>query len=84
MFQLIMCENFDEWMIFVYVLVFFILVCGEGLCLWDQQGKEYIDFVGGIVVNVLGYVYLELCEVLNEQVSKFWYIGNGYINELVL
>lgn len=84
MFQLITRENFDEWMIFVYVSVFFISVRGEGSRLWDQQGKEYIDFAGGIAVNALGYAYSELREALNEQASKFWYIGNGYINESVL
>ena len=39
--------------------------------LWDQQGKEYIDFAGGIAVNALGHVHPELREALNEQASKF-------------
>jgi acetylornithine/succinyldiaminopimelate/putrescine aminotransferase len=30
---------------------------GEGSRLWDQQGKEYIDFAGGIAVNALGHAH---------------------------
>lgn len=49
---------FDEVMVFCYNLMEFILVKGFGLWIWDQQGYEYIDFVGGIVVSCLGYCYL--------------------------
>ena len=52
--------------------------------MWDQQGKEYIDFAGGIAVNALGHAHPELREALNEQASKFWHTGNGYTNEPVL
>ncbi len=62
----------------------FIPVRGEGSRLWDQQGKEYIDFAGGIAVNALGHAHPELREALNEQASKFWHTGNGYTNEPVL
>ncbi len=48
----------------------FIPVRGEGSRLWDQQGKEYIDFAGGIAVNALGHAHPELREALNEQASK--------------
>lgn len=48
-------------------------VRGEGSRLWDQQGKEYIDFAGGIAVNALGHAHPELREALNEQASKFWH-----------
>ncbi|HCR9766752.1 TPA: aspartate aminotransferase family protein [Citrobacter koseri] len=77
-------ENFDEWMMPVYAPAPFIPVRGEGSRLWDQQGKEYIDFAGGIAVNALGHAHLALREALNEQASKFWHTGNGYTNEPVL
>ena len=50
-------ENFDEWMMPVYAPAAFIPVRGEGSRLWDQQGKEYIDFAGGIAVNALGHAH---------------------------
>ncbi|KEK80681.1 succinylornithine transaminase family protein [Escherichia coli 3-475-03_S1_C2] len=84
MSQPITRENFDEWMIPVYAPAPFIPVRGEGSRLWDQQGKEYIDFAGGIAVNALGHAHPELREALNEQASKFWHPGNGYPNEPVL
>ena len=31
------------------------LVRGEGICLYDREGREYIDFTSGIAVNALGY-----------------------------
>lgn len=48
MSQSITRENFDEWMMPVYAPAPFIPVRGEGSRLWDQQGKEYIDFAGGL------------------------------------
>lgn len=77
-------ENFDEWMMPVYAPAPFIPVRGEGSRLWDQQGKEYIDFAGGIAVNALGHAHPALREALNEQAAKFWHTGNGYTNEPVL
>ncbi|TKU93954.1 aspartate aminotransferase family protein [Citrobacter sp. wls620] len=81
---LITRENFDEWMMPVYAPAPFIPVRGEGSRLWDQQGKEYIDFAGGIAVNALGHAHPALREALNDQASKFWHTGNGYTNEPVL
>ncbi|WP_336285140.1 aspartate aminotransferase family protein [Citrobacter arsenatis] len=77
-------ENFDEWMMPVYAPAPFIPVRGEGSRLRDQQGKEYIDFAGGIAVNALGHAHPALREALNDQASKFWHTGNGYTNEPVL
>ena len=84
MSQPITRENFDEWMIPVYAPAPVIPVRGEGSRLGEQQGKEYIDFAGGIAVNALGYAHPDLREALNEQASKFWHTGNGYTNEPVL
>ena len=46
-------ENFDEWMMPVYAPAPFIPVRGEGSRLWDQQGKEYIDFAGACAATLL-------------------------------
>lgn len=76
--------NFDDWMMPVYAPAPFIPVRGEGSRLWDQQGKEYIDFAGGIAVNALGHAHPAMIAALTEQASKFWHTGNGYSNEPVL
>ena len=77
-------ENFDHWMLPVYAPAPFIPVRGEGSRLWDQEGKEYIDFAGGIAVNALGHANPALCRALSEQAAKFWHTGNGYTNEPAL
>ena len=51
MSQSITRNHFDEWMMPVYAPAAFIPVRGAGSRLWDQQGKEYIDFAGGIAVG---------------------------------
>ncbi|ADO48807.1 succinylornithine/acetylornithine transaminase [[Enterobacter] lignolyticus] len=76
--------NFDDWMMPVYAPAAFIPVRGEGSRLWDQQGKEYIDFAGGIAVNALGHAHPAMIKALTEQAGKFWHTGNGYTNEPVL
>ncbi len=84
MSQSITRENFDQWMLPVYAPAQFIPVRGEGSRLWDQQGKEYIDFAGGIAVNALGHAHPALRAALNDQAAKFWHTGNGYTNEPAL
>ena len=84
MSQSITRSNFDEWMMPVYAPAAFIPVRGEGSRLWDQQGKEYIDFAGGIAVNALGHAHPRLIKALTGQAEKFWHTGNGYTNEPVL
>lgn len=48
----------------------FYSVRGEGSRLWDQQGKEYIDFAGGIAVNALGHAHPALRQALNDQAAE--------------
>lgn len=77
-------QSFDDWMVPVYAPADFILVRGEGSQVWDQQGKSYIDFAGGIAVNALGHVHPVVTAALVEQAGKLWHLGNGYTNEPVL
>lgn len=67
MSQSITRNHFDEWMMPVYAPAAFIPVRGAGSRLWDQQGKEYIDFAGGIAVNALGHAHPRLVQALTDQ-----------------
>ena len=49
--------TFDEVILPIYAPAEFIPVKGKGSRVWDQQGKEYIDFAGGIAVNALGHAH---------------------------
>ncbi len=75
---------FDEVMVPNYNPSSIIPVRGEGARVWDQQGKEYIDFAGGIAVNCLGHCHPELVSVLQEQGSKLWHLSNVFTNEPAL
>ncbi len=75
---------FDEVMVPNYSPSAVIPVHGEGSRLWDQQGREYIDFAGGIAVNALGHAHPELVRTLTEQGKKLWHLSNVYTNEPAL
>lgn len=74
-------ELFDEVMVPNYNPASMVPVKGEGSRVWDQEGKEYIDFAGGIAVNVLGHCHPELVKVLKEQGEQLWHLSNVYTNE---
>ena len=54
---------------------------GEGVYLYDTDGKKYLDFAAGIAVNALGYHYPGYDEALVEQIHKLTHISNLYYNE---
>lgn len=51
---------------------------GEGVRLYDVDGKEYLDFAAGIAVQSLGYHHREFTEALKEQIEKLTHISNLY------
>lgn len=77
-------QDFDKYIIPMFAPAPFIPVKGEGSRVWDQTGKSYIDFAGGIAVNALGHAHPAVKSALIEQADKLWHIGNGYTNEPVL
>ncbi|MDO5136241.1 MAG: aspartate aminotransferase family protein [Eubacteriales bacterium] len=57
---------------------------GEGVHLYDSQGKGYLDFAAGIAVNALGYHYPGYDEALKEQIGKVTHLSNLYYNEPII
>lgn len=76
--------TFDEVMVPNYAPADIIPVSGKGSRLWDQQGKEYIDFAGGIAVTSLGHAHPVLVETMREQAGKLWHLSNVLTNEPAL
>ena len=62
----------------------FIPVKGKKSILWDDKGKDYVDFGGGIAVTCLGHSHPELNKVLKEQSSKLWHVSNYLFNKPAL
>ena len=56
-------------------------VRGQGDMVWDQQGKDYIDFVQGIAVNALGHCHPDLTAALKKQAQQLWQISNLFTTE---
>ena len=76
--------QFDEVMVPNYAPSAVIPVRGEGSRVWDQEGKEYIDFAGGIAVNCLGHCHPALVGALKTQGEKLWHLANVMTNEPAL
>src|SRR3989442_8837399 len=51
-------------------------VRGEGVWLWDEAGKKYLDALAGIAVNTLGYAHPRLTRALTEQVGRLMHTSN--------
>jgi len=54
---------------------------GQGMKLWDMDGKVYYDFLGGIAVSALGHSHPVLVNALIEQAQKFIHCSNYYYIE---
>ncbi|GAA2516529.1 acetylornithine transaminase [Streptomyces longisporus] len=57
------------------------LVRGEGAKLWDADGKQYVDFVGGIAVNALGHAHPAIVEAVSRQIGSLGHVSNFFISE---
>ncbi|MGM8062271.1 aspartate aminotransferase family protein [Vogesella indigofera] len=77
-------DTFDQVMVPNYAPAGFIPVKAAGSRVWDQQGREFIDFAGGIAVNSLGHCHPELVATLTEQANKVWHLSNVFTNEPAL
>ena len=52
---------------------------GKGSFLYSTNGKKYLDFVQGIVVNSLGHANPYLIKAINKQSKKLWHVSNAFI-----
>lgn len=54
------------------------LVRGEGAHVWDDQGREYVDLLGGIAVNTLGHAHPAVVGALTTQVRTLGHVSNFF------
>jgi acetylornithine aminotransferase/acetylornithine/N-succinyldiaminopimelate aminotransferase len=52
------------------------LVRGEGMRVWDSDGKEYLDFTGGIAVTALGHSHPRVVGTIREQATTLLHVSN--------
>lgn len=60
------------------------LVKGSGAQVWDADGKEYLDFLGGIATNILGHAHPVLIEAISAQAKELSHVSNLYSHPRVL
>jgi acetylornithine/N-succinyldiaminopimelate aminotransferase len=56
-------------------------VRGEGALLWDADGKEYLDFLGGISVCSIGHCHPDVVEAVREQAGRLMHTSNLFYTE---
>jgi len=56
-------------------------VRGEGTRLWDADGNEYLDFLGGISVVQIGHAHPRWVEAVSQQAARLAHVGNLYYTE---
>src|SRR3989304_6861785 len=54
---------------------------GRGMKVWSSEGKEYLDFVGGIAVNCLGHCHPKVVIALQKQAQRLIHVSNYYYIE---
>ena len=56
------------------------LVKGKGLVVTDADGKQYLDFLGGIATNILGHAHSAIIKAVTKQVSTLSHVSNFYVH----
>ena len=56
------------------------LVKGKGLVVTDADGKQYLDFLGGIATNILGHAHPAIVKAVTKQVSTLSHVSNFYVH----
>ncbi len=71
----------EEDLLHTYNRYQIVLDHGDGVYLYDANGKKYLDFVAGIAVFALGYGNKEYNDALKEQIDKILHTSNYFYNE---
>ncbi|WP_322511083.1 aspartate aminotransferase family protein [Chloroflexus sp.] len=67
-----------DYLLQSYVRADFVIERGEGVYLYDSEGRRYLDFVAGIAVNALGYGDRDVLAAINEQAARLIHVSNLY------
>jgi len=75
-------EDSNKFLMPTYSRIPIAIERGEGVRVWDTEGKVYLDFISGIGVMALGYSHPGICEVIKEQSQLLVHCSNLYHVEL--
>lgn len=71
-------EEADKYVMHTYGRFPVALRKGRGMRVWSTSGKEYLDFVGGIAVNVLGHCHPKVVVTIQKQAQRLIHVSNLY------
>jgi len=71
-------EDSAHYLMHTYNRYPIILRKGRGMKVWSSDGKEYLDFVGGIAVNCLGHCHPKVVIAVQKQVQRLIHVSNYY------
>src|SRR3954462_46928 len=58
-----------------------VMARGQGVHLWDTDGKRYLDLFAGFGGAILGHANPDLVKAATEQAQKLWHVGNTFYTE---
>ncbi|MCI0571152.1 MAG: aspartate aminotransferase family protein [Myxococcaceae bacterium] len=58
-----------------------VLERGEGVYVWDADGRRYLDLLGGIATVALGHCHPEVVAAVKAQADKLWHVSNVFYSE---
>ena len=73
-------ELYDAYVMKNYARAPLTLVRGQGVSVWDDTGREYLDFTSGIAVAALGHCHPVWVEAIRRQAGELIHVGNIFRN----
>lgn len=74
-------DNAAKYLMQTYTRQPISIVRGRGAKVYDMEGREYLDFVGGIAVNLLGHGHPDLVQAIQQQAAQLIHVSNLYYTE---
>ncbi|MBF0487291.1 MAG: acetylornithine transaminase [Nitrospirae bacterium] len=74
-------DDSNQYLMDTYKRFPVVLVKGRGMKLWGADGKEYLDFLAGVAVNILGHCHPRLVVAIQKQAQKLVHVSNWYHSE---
>lgn len=71
-------EDSEHYLMNTYGRLPVLLTKGRGTKVWGSDGKEYMDFVGGVATNVLGHCHPKVVVALQKQAQRLMHVSNWY------
>jgi predicted acetylornithine/succinylornithine family transaminase len=73
--------KYQKYVMPTYTTPSLVLVKGKGSRVWDNDGKVYMDFVGGIACQNVGHCHPKVVQAIQNQTAKLMHVSNLYNNE---